>query len=136
MNVVLTVIAAAPADEPNTGWGKVLALVVAGGLFWLATEAYKRWQATSSGDFSPPVAEINSAGTKPQITAGSVTAGSKGGPKSGKEAAVVAFIAEQGPRRATSLIVREAEKRFRVSRTTVMRALRKARRQPADSNAE
>lgn len=137
MNLVaLNVIAAAPADEPNTGWGKVLALLVAAGLFWAGTEAYSRWKATSSGAFSPPAGEIKGASAKPQIMAGSGVARSTPGPKSGKESAVVAFIEQEGGRKATSVLVREARQRFGASKRTVQRAIQKARRQTADSNAE
>jgi hypothetical protein len=136
MNPVLTVIAAAPADEPNTGWGKVLALIVAALLFWAATEAYGRWKATSSGGFSPPAGEITGASAKPQIMAGAGTVSKAPAQIGGKEAAVVAFIEQEGARKATSVLVREANRRFGASKRTVMRAIQKARRQPADSNAE
>lgn len=139
MNPALTVIAAAPADEPNTGWGKVLALLVAAGLFWAATEAHKRWKAlqeTPSGSPSRAAAAVGANGAKPQIMAGSGTDVQPARRPAGKEAAVAAFVAEHGARKKTTDLVREAHKRFGASRRTVMRAIRQARQSNTTDNAE
>jgi hypothetical protein len=127
-------IAAKPIiEKPEHGWGNLLGLVVALLIGWAAIEAHKRWMATKE-DPSPTPGATPLEGVKPQLTAGpdtkltpSPTAPQlPAAPPQGP--ALESYVAQhEAAGTRTTDIVTTATRQFPVSRSTVMRALKKVR---------
>lgn len=124
----MPILLTAAASQPEGGWGRPIALVVAGLVFWLGTEAHKRYRATRKDPSPTPALGSGVSGVKPQVTAGSDTT-SDTTPKGAVAVRppLEQFVAEQVGRRRTMEIVREAMRRYGVSESKVKRAMRKAR---------
>jgi len=133
------VVLAASAAEPQTGWGNPVALTIAALGFWGFTHAYRRWKKINADPPCPADTVPALGGVNPQVSDTSDTNG-KGlekGPRKGPlpvpaPAAAAAkpldkFVAARAGKARTSAIVAAAGKRFGASKSTVMRALRKAR---------
>jgi hypothetical protein len=123
--ITVRIILAAAAADPQYGWGKLVALLVAVALFWLGSQAHQRWLSTRP-DHSPTGQPEVSSGVKPQINSGSDTTSDT----TPRGAVAVRkpldeFVAQQVGKRPTSEIVREAQRRFRASKSTVLRTIKK-----------
>lgn len=108
----------AAAAEPNAGWGKLTALVVTGGAFWVGTSIYKRVKGID-------------VGVKTQVSAGSDPScePSRGGAPV-KAPGLDEMVRAQLGSRSSSQIIRTAQDRFKVSRSTAKRALRRVKSAP------
>lgn len=126
----MIVLAAAnnAAAEPNAGWGKLCGLLVAVGLFWLFTTVYGRWQAAKDEALSPSGETAALEGAKSQVTGPGdtdLTPAGEGSPTGDDD--LDGFVSARVGKAQTKKIVNDAQGRFRVSRSTVMRAIRRAR---------
>jgi hypothetical protein len=110
----------AAASEPQYGWGKLLALVIASAVFYGFTVAHKRWKSTQETPSPTPI-ESGASGVNPQVTASGATGVTTGGK------ALDVFVGARAGKVRTNDLVREAERRFRVSRRTVLRAISRAK---------
>lgn len=124
---MITTVLAATAAEPDAGWGKVSALIVAGLVAWGVTSAHQRWTADKKGLPSSPSAPTPS-GVNPQVSAGSDPT-SDPGRKGGAEGAgdLDVFVSGALTRARTNQVIRAAAARFKVSESTVKRAIRRVR---------
>lgn len=121
MSLILAV-----AAEPNAGWGGPIALLITGAVFWAGTVIHGRWLASKNP--SPTDSQKAVDGAKPQVGA----TGDPNGPSTAvvvrKAAGLDTFVGERMARNErTSQIMREARRVYRVSETTIKRAMRKAR---------
>jgi uncharacterized membrane protein len=146
------------ATNTDPGWGKLLALIITAGLFYLFTRVWERVKQYRAGTLSPTAAVTAVEGVKPQ--AGDL--GDPNGPPSGpvgqqwgridypggrsrvavppRNAAqpgvptgpvpakdLDRWVAGQVGTRSPSQIIREAQRRFRRSPSTVKRSIRRVR---------
>ncbi len=119
-------LAATSADAPDAGWGRLVALIVAGLLFWAGSTAHQRWKETRESP-SPAALESGAVSAKPQVAPLAPGTTGTGGTTGGKRAAELdLFVASRAGNARTMEIVREAQRRFGASRRTVMRAIKKA----------
>lgn len=123
----MTVLAAATA-EPNAGWGKLLALVIAAGVFWIGKTIYERWMSVPGDPHSPTDGAVALEGVKPQVTdpADPVLTPSGEVAKRG-EPDLDVFVKRQVGRARPSQIIRAAKAKFGASESTIKRAMRKAK---------
>lgn len=124
---MLTTFAAATVNSDQHGWGYPLALVIAAGVFWLATSAHKRWRELKNNP-SPATEQKSIAAVKPQVNSDS---DSGLGPSSGggevvplRPRPVEQFVRERAGKQPPTAIVREAATTLKVSESTAWRALR------------
>lgn len=123
MNAISTTFAATSVDDPQAGWGKLIALVAAAAAFWAFTEAHKRWKTTRPTP-SPTDAGDKQVGANPQVKAIGDTDGTTA-EKGPKELDV--FVGQQVGKARTTDIVAQAQRRFRVSKRTALRAVTRAK---------
>jgi hypothetical protein len=112
----------------NPGWGKLIALVLAGLLFWGFTSAHARMGKLQNEPHSPTDMDTPAGGVKPQV---SDTADTKMTPRGSAPAKadddLERFVQQHAERLPTSDLVRLATAQFRKSRSTVLRRLKEAR---------
>lgn len=122
----MTLLAA--AQEPDAGWGKLTALLVAGLLFWIGVSMYERYTQVR-GKPLPQAAERGALeGVNPQAIEGSdpkMTLSPAASP--GGEPDLDGFVRTHAGRARPSKIIKAARKHFGVSESTVKRRLRRAR---------
>lgn len=118
----------AAAAEQSEGWGKVVALFIAAGVFFLGVNVYERWKKPHTADHSPTAIKGGVSGVKLQVNGRVDPSGdptSESGSGSSRDLDV--FVGQHLGRRPHNQLVREAARRFRASESTVKRAIRKAR---------
>ncbi len=116
-------IVLAAAAEPQAGWGKLIALIAAAVAFWAFTEGHKRWREARQAP-SPTGDGDKQVGAKPQVKVIGGTNGTSSR-KGSQELAV--FVGERVGKARTTDIVAQAQRRFRVSRRTALRAVARAK---------
>lgn len=132
---VLAAPVAASSVEPSSGWGNPVALILAAGLFWGFTHAYRRWKQLNADSPSPSDQVPALGGVNPQVSDTLDTsrkALEEGGQKGAPPARLPVkpldkFVASRAGKARTSALVAAAGARFGASRSTVLRALRKHR---------
>lgn len=117
----------AAAHEPNAGWGKLVALLTAAGVFWLGTAIHQRWLTVKDQTLPPTGEGVTLEGVKPQISAGS-------DPTVNPSAAVAVkadsdldeFVQSNVGKMRRAEIIRAARAKYRRSESTIKRAIRRA----------
>ena len=128
---MITAILAAAASEPNAGWGKLSALIITGGAFYVGTNIYKRVKGIEEGPSKAlPTAKTARTlnGVKAQVSIGSDPTSDpsqKGSPAGDGD--LDELVRSQVGARRPSQIIRTARARLGVSESTVKRAIRRAR---------
>lgn len=118
------ITAAQAADNTQGGWGHLIALVVAGLLFWAGSAMHKRW-TTTAGDHSPAALPSGNDGANPQVSG---VPGTPGTPSGKAPDGLAVFVAQNAGKTRTEELVRAAQRRYGASRRTVLRRLNEARK--------
>lgn len=121
-------LAAATAAQPDAGWGRLVALLVAGLVFWAGAAAHQRFKQTRDNP-SPTALGSGVSGVKPQVSAGPDTTSDTTGRGVRKGSDLAVFVAQRAGKSPTMDIVREAKRRFGASKSATIRALKQARGQ-------
>lgn len=124
----MNVLAAAVHQEPNEGWGKLVALLVAVGLFWAGTSIYERYLAVKADPDSPTPEGVALEGVKPQIngpTDPNVTPSAAVAVKADPD--LDEFVKRNVGRMRRADIIRAGKAQFRKSESTIKRAYKRAK---------
>lgn len=128
----MTVLAAASTavtQEPNRGWGNLVGLLAAVAVFWVGKSIYERFLQTKDGDPASPLGEgIPLEGVKSQVTGPADPKLTPGGVVAVKaEPDLDSYVKENAGKMRTKDLKRTAAAKFKISESTIKRALRRVR---------
>lgn len=122
----MTVLAA--AAEPNVGWGKLVALLVAAGLFWIGATIHQRWMVMRGQPDSPTAGGVPLEGVKPQVTGPSDPILTPSGVVATKvDHDLDEFVRRNVGKMRRADIIRAGKAKFRRSESTIKRAIRRTK---------